>query len=147
MDRSQQGHNTNPVALTQHEEDPSLDRAARVDGTGTSENDGSKFVFLDVSMPGSMRVDTVANTRLIHQHAMKEIGRSRRRPKKNPTIDLKLEAVGPWERPPRIAPWLGHQSVGSSTLDPFVRFPIELDANAHRLVAHGKGFLQRLRRR
>ncbi|KAK9489184.1 hypothetical protein V1508DRAFT_428769 [Lipomyces doorenjongii] len=130
MDRERQRRGTNTIALTRHETDPSPGRAIRRD---EADEEAPKFVFVNSNITGT---STAANKRLIHQHAMKEIGRSRRRPKRNPTIDLDFVVLEPWERSPPRSPWLGCLSVGSSALDPFLRFPLELDGTARQLVAY-----------
>ncbi|KAK9318743.1 hypothetical protein V1517DRAFT_342400 [Lipomyces orientalis] len=91
MDRERQRRGTNAIALTRHEADTSPGRAIRMD---EADEEAPKFVFVNSNITGT---NTAANKRLIHQHAMKEIGRSRKRPKRNPTIDLDFVVLEPWE--------------------------------------------------
>ena len=93
------------------------------------------FVFVDVSDPS--RAKAAAARRLIHQHAMKDVGKSRRRPKKNATIKLNFVLLEGLEHS-QSSPWLGCRWPRFNGLDPFVRFPIELDDTARVLVAYSK---------
>ena len=98
-----------------------------------------KFVFVDVSDP--VVAGKPATRRLIHQHAMKEIGKSRRRPKKNLTVTLDIASLQGTESPSAAASsWLGSISKwsGPNRLDAFVRYPMELDATARELIAYGE---------
>ncbi|KAK9233995.1 hypothetical protein V1525DRAFT_391892 [Lipomyces kononenkoae] len=133
MDPEWQSRGADATALTWHDAGPSPGKAIPIDEI---DEEAPKFVFVDVSNTDGP--NTAANKRLIHTHAMKEIGRSRRRPKRNPTIDLDVGVLEPREGIPPRSSWLGCLSVVSSALDPFLRFPIELDATARQLVAYSE---------
>lgn len=95
----------------------------------------STVAFVDCSNPRGHK--SAATKRLIHQHAMKEIGKSRRKPKPVTSVELNLE---PLERAQQtqLSWWLGVRWSGLGSLDPFVKFPVELDARGKELIAFGE---------
>lgn len=139
MNREDQRRDANRMALARHQAEASLNGATQKDET---DEEAPKFVFVDVFGPNGVKAAT--NRRLIHQHAMKEIGRSRRRPKRNATIKLDFVPLETSERTTITSSWPGCMWFGSGRLDPFLRFPIELDATARGLVAYSEWLQQRL---
>lgn len=131
-------HEGNDTTLARRKGGPALAKVIPISEADDDDDDAPKFVFVDVSKSSSTGLNTASNSRLIHRHAMKEIGRSRRRQKKNPIINLTFGLLEAKEHLPSRSPWLGRQSVGSGVLDPFVQFPLELDAIAKCLVAYSK---------
>lgn len=116
-------------------------QARQLQRGGSRNEDGegpSKFVFVDASDAKRMR--STETRRVIHQHAMKEIGKSRRRPKKNSTVVLDLQPLESTTcHVPPSSWWLGlWKWSGGCKPDPFLRYPIELDSNARELVAYGE---------
>jgi hypothetical protein len=81
---------------------------------------------------------------VIRRHAMKEIGKSRRRPKPSKEIQLDLSALQDDQARSRLPPWwlgsLWRQVHGY--LDPFVRYPIEVDSVARGFIANGEWSLR-----
>lgn len=115
-------------------------RLLRRGGKRNEDNEGvsSKFVFVDASDVSRMR--TTETRRVIHQHAMKAIGKSRRRRKSNSTVVLDLQPLEhiACHLPP-CSSWLGlWKWSGSCKPDPFLRYPVELDSTARELIAYGK---------
>lgn len=85
-------------------------------------------------------------SRIIHRHAMKEIGKTRRRPKKPMTFELDISALNdknqtPCFPLPDVQPswWLGLRlTAGIGWLDPFVSYPVPIDASSRVLIANGE---------
>jgi hypothetical protein len=105
------------------------------------DTNGRSFTFVDCSDPS--RTGTGATRRLIRQQAMKDIGRSRRRPKIVRSVELD---VAPLQNRPQ--PEVRTEAIGDPTrwfgrggLDPTVSYPIELDAESRRLIAFGELYL------
>lgn len=95
----------------------------------------STVAFVDCSNPKGRK--SAETRRLIHQHAMKEIGKSRRKPKAVTTVELNLEPLKQAQQA-QISWWLGVRWAGIGSLDPFVKFPVDLDARGKELIAFGK---------
>jgi hypothetical protein len=79
----------------------------------------------------------------VRQQAMRDIGRARRKPKRNKFIELPLDAdaFAEQELPEEVRKLLFPTPVrwlGGRGLDPFIKFPIELDDVGRRLVAFSK---------
>jgi hypothetical protein len=102
------------------------------------------FQWIDCSHPGNIK--SARNRKLIHQHSMKDVGKSRRkRPKRQRMervqLDLSalepsnfLERQGVQEMFTRPSWWLGT----AAGMDPFISYPIKLDSAAQELIAAGK---------
>jgi hypothetical protein len=133
MNGEDQRRGPNRMSSARHQAGTSRNGAIRKDET---DEESPKFVFVDVSGPNGVKV--AANKRLIRQHAMKDIGRSRRRPKKNVTIELDFAPLETSERTTTTPSWPGYMWFGAGRLDPFLRFPMTLDATARGLVAHSE---------
>jgi hypothetical protein len=59
----------------------------------------------------------------VRKHVMKDIGRSRRKPKKNVTVKLIVDPQCP---------------LGSRDIDSFIRFPIEMGQTEKALISNSK---------
>ena len=104
------------------------------------------FQWIDCSHPSNVK--TARNRHIIHRHSMKDVGKARRKHPKKPKaerIQLDLSALGlksqltdrvVQETFTRPSWWLG----SAAGMDPFVRYPIELDSDAKELLAAGTFF-------
>ncbi|KAH8898164.1 hypothetical protein GQ53DRAFT_837144 [Thozetella sp. PMI_491] len=95
------------------------------------------FAFVEYAGPGRALSTDAEST--IRRHAMKEIGKSRQKPKSSKFVELDLSALSETRSGPmQPSWWLGNfwRQVDSGILDPFVRFPIEIDACSRRLIAN-----------
>ena len=100
----------------------------------------AEFQWIDCSHPDNVK--TAINRHIIHRHSMKDVGKARRkRPRekvKRVLLDLSaLERVT--ERATKealIVPswWLG----SAAGMDPFIRYPVEVDSAAQELLAAGR---------
>lgn len=95
----------------------------------------STFEFVTFSDLSSMR-DPFAISR-IRKHAMQDIGKARRRPNKRHKrynkIPLELEKVHELPLPsPTVT------GFGEGGIDPFLRFPVELDAFGRELIMNSE---------
>lgn len=96
----------------------------------------TSFAFIDSTDPKNLK--SKETRRLIHQHSMKDVGRSRRKPKGKPQgIDLDTSALQiskPVAAERKFTPnpswWLG-----TSGIDPFLRLPVELNSFGRELVS------------
>ena len=96
-----------------------------------------RFQFLSFTNPADMRSAT--SIQAIRQHAMREIGRSRRRSKRPLQFELMLDMRGPGRRdsfrgPRSPTSWW----VGAGPMDPFIKYPIDLGHGERELVALSK---------
>jgi hypothetical protein len=95
----------------------------------------TSFKFLTFSDINSMK--NASTKSQIRKHAMKDIGVTRRRPKKESrrVIELPVDAL-----PQTLVPYPHPQwSTVQSGIDPFMKFPVELDHVGRELVANGEG--------
>jgi hypothetical protein len=88
----------------------------------------AKYEFITFSKLDKMRDAKAKST--IRKHAMKDIGISRRKPKKNQIIEIPLDVTALMHPAPSW--WLGHSP------DPFVKYPMELSRDGHELIANSK---------
>lgn len=104
------------------------------------EDSDIEFVFH--SDPAAKR--SKASRRLVHRHAMKAIGRTRRRVRSPKVVELDISALNPRATERQLASWwLGVRWTGVSSggVDPFLRYPVQLDATARGLLANGWSIL------
>jgi hypothetical protein len=105
----------------------------------------NNFQWIDCSNPSNVK--TAKNRHIIHKHSMKDIGKSRRKQPKRLArgrIPLDLTALEPLEvlkarrkaqeMLTRPSWWLGT----AAGMDPFIKYPVELDSAAQELIATGK---------
>lgn len=93
----------------------------------------TSFEFITFSNLSRMR-DAAAKSQ-IRKHAMKDIGVTRRRPDKRRRgcIEVPLELL-----PRMAAPSPVVTSIGYAAIDPFLKYPVELDHVGKELVANSK---------
>lgn len=89
------------------------------------------FSFVNLKHPRDLK-DEETQLR-IRRLAMTEVGRARRKPKtKRKRNEIVLELRNTTLKPPAI------ERLGSGPIDPFSRYPIELDDEARALLANSK---------
>lgn len=97
-----------------------------------------KFNFVNLKHPDDLK-DEETQIR-IRRLAMIEVGKARRKPKnRRGRNEVVLELRDTAQSPSNI------DRLGSGRIDPFVRYPIELDDNARALLANGN-YLHKSRR-
>jgi len=79
----------------------------------------SSFKFITITKPEDAKDKD--RRRIVRKYVMKNIGRARRKPPSNPTIELFVDS---------------ECQLGSGEIDPFVNFPFELTASDRELVAN-----------
>jgi hypothetical protein len=102
------------------------------------------FVFVDCSSPSNIRAPETRKR--IHQHSMRDVGRSRRKPKKekkreNLVLDVSaLQSSGKSEEKAEDKLKLSGLSwwAGSTGIDPFLNCPVDIDDTARNLVLLSK---------
>lgn len=101
---------------------------------------GDRFRFISVDNPEQMRNASIL--RAVRQHAMRDIGRSRRRPKDPYLVEFILgdtpthaEDTQQQVTIPTRSWWLG-----AGSFDPFLRFPIDLEQHERHLVSISKSY-------
>lgn len=89
------------------------------------------FNFVNLKHPDDLKDE---ETRLrIRRLAMTEVGKARRKPRnKRGRSEIVLELRNTARKPPSI------DRLGSGRIDPFMRYPIELDDEARALVANSE---------
>lgn len=94
----------------------------------------TSFKFLTFSDLSSMRDASTKSQ--IRKHAMKDIGITRRRPKKasRRVVELPVDALTQALIPPPHPKWSSVQS----GIDPFIKFPVELDHIGRELVENSE---------
>jgi hypothetical protein len=113
----------------------SVDQAKMPSSKGTL-----SIAFVGYTGPGTPLASK--DESVIRRHAMKEIGKSRRRPKHKKVIELDVTALeeddDSQQRPPSW--WLGRLWTQTilGFLDPFVQYPVELDHVGRGLVANSQ---------
>jgi hypothetical protein len=121
------------------EESESRDSGSSLQWIDCSDS-GSSLQWIDCSDPGNIKSTNIR--RLIHQHSMKEIGKSRRKRQKrqrSERVQLDLSTLEPVntvamrEAQARPSLWLGT----AAGVDPFISYPFELDSAAQELIALG----------
>jgi hypothetical protein len=102
------------------------------------------FQWIDCSHPNNIK--TAKNRHIIHQHSMKDVGKSRRKlPKRQKVERVQLDTSalesrsqltgrGVQEMFTHPSWWLGT----AAGMDPFIRYPIDVDSAAQELIAAGK---------
>lgn len=109
-------------------------------GQDAGHRSGKEFAF--VSYQGPHHRTTAATRRLIHQQAMREIGKTRRRPKdpESTVLDLSLlDARGRTERTIALPSWwLGVRWTLTDSVNMVTKFNVELDAIGKTLLANSK---------
>jgi hypothetical protein len=81
------------------------------------------FQFITISGDPEDEAKSSAIRTRVKKHVMKDIGRSRRRPKKNIIFELVIE--------PRSLP-------GTGDVDPFAPYPIEMGATERELITYSE---------
>lgn len=103
----------------------------------------SKQMVAFISYQGPHRRPTASARKLIHQQAMKEIGKSRRKPKDKKTVELDLTLLqsngqaGQAGHPP-ISWWLGIRWTMTDNLNMITSFNVELDEFEKALIANSE---------
>jgi hypothetical protein len=110
-----------------------------------SQENNDTFQWIDCSLPGNIK--TAANRHIVHKHSMKGVGLprrklARRQGRERIPLDLSalqtpeaLEVVGQIRHtPPSPSWWLG----SASGMDPFIKYPVELDPTARELISVGE---------
>lgn len=109
-------------------------------GQDAGHRSGKEIAF--VSYQGPHHRTTAATRRLIHQQAMREIGKTRRRSKgpKSTVLDLSLlDAHGRTERTTALPSWwLGVRWTLTDSVNMVTKFNVELDAIGKTLLANSK---------
>ena len=90
----------------------------------------TSFEFVTFANPNGMREKGVKTQ--IRKHAMKDIGATRRRPKKRRQRSIELCVLSP------IAPSPTSTIVTSGAVDPFLQYPVELGRTEKELVTNSK---------
>lgn len=116
-----------------------MPRKARTVNSQNAEGDAaeSRQAVAFVTYQGPHRRATPAARKLIHQQAMKEIGKSRRKPKNAKFVELDLSLLNPTDQadsPPRSW-WLGVRWSAVDNLNLVANFKVEMSALEERLVA------------
>lgn len=117
-----------------------MPRKARTANSQSAEGDAaeSRQAVAFVTYHGPHRRATPAAKRLIHQQAMKEIGKSRRKPKDAKFVELDLSLLQPTTDQPDLPPaswWLGVRWSAVDNLNLVASFRVEMNALEERLVA------------
>ena len=102
-------------------------------GKGSSSNGQMQLAFVDYSDPQAR--NSPATRRLIRRHAMKEIGKSRRKPKPIKTVELNVDGLR-YAQQGYMSWWLG---VRWQALPPPMALPVdEIDHRGQQLLACGE---------
>jgi hypothetical protein len=96
----------------------------------------NELAFVNWSGPGGRA--SAERLSIIRRHAMKGIGRSRRRPKPVKSVELDLAVLDPTATQVSPSWWLGIPRPISAFLDPFVNYPVHIGPEARHLVAYGE---------
>src|ERR1700753_2226089 len=110
----------------------------------TTVQKAQSFAFVEYHGPERGLSTSAEST--IRRHAMKEIGKSRRKRMMVNAVELDICALrNDSEDLKQPSWWLGRiwRQAGSGILDPFVRYPVEIDPLARRLIANGKETAQK----
>lgn len=108
--------------------------------TDTAEEPESTLAFVTYSGPS--KKNNKQTQRLIHRHAMKEIGKTRRRPKVPKEVELDLSPLYAQEPTSKQSQetfqkpwWSGVRWTEIDGLDPFNQYPASLDADGRVLLS------------
>lgn len=116
-----------------------MPRKAKTANAQDAEGDaaGSRQAVAFVTYHSPHRRATPAARRMIHQQAMKEIGKSRRKPKDAKFVELDLSLLQPTDQPdlPPASWWLGVRWGAVNNLNLVASFRVEMNALEERLVA------------
>lgn len=93
-----------------------------------------------VSYQGPHKRTTALEKKLIHQQAMKEIGKARRKHKDKKFVELDLSILRPNKEPghPPASWWLGVRWTLSDNINMVTSFAVDLDALGNELIANSK---------
>lgn len=127
---------------------PSLNMPRKYRKRGGLESDnadesGSKQAVTFVSYHGPHKQTTAADKRMIHKQAMKEIGRSRRRPNLSRFVELDTSLLHSGEesdgslKPPASC-WLGVRWTLADCINMLTSFTLVPDALESKLIANSK---------
>jgi hypothetical protein len=95
------------------------------------QSDDPGFNFVNIQHPDDLK-DGETQLR-IRRLAMRQVGKARRRPKNKRGRNQIVLELHSTPQPPASIEYLG-----SGRIDPFIRFPIELDDGARALLANSK---------
>lgn len=105
--------------------------------TSSSSSKGSKaptsFQFVTFSDVDQMRDATAISS--IRRHAMKDIGRSRRKPKKKRLIEVPIDVPIDFNAPVEVVP-APKPAIGGGGVHTFFPIPVELDQVGKALLAN-----------
>jgi hypothetical protein len=99
-----------------------------------SDLEEGEIQFITISHPAQLQSKSAQ--KIIRKHVMGEVGKAKRRLHRkfeNPSSRTSSEAVEQTKIAPFSFSWLG-----AGDVDPFVKYPIELDASSRALVANSE---------
>lgn len=129
-----------PIALCGHAANASQKMPRRSKSSKQSENaEGNNNAVVFVSYQGPNRRTTAATKRVIHQQAMREIGKTRRKPKNEQSVELDLSPLkssgGQMSPRPSLSWWLGVRWTLADNLSMVAQFTLELSDYEKMLIA------------